>query len=53
MKSPTSCDLHQGMKNRSPSASDASTKPHPEGINKDPVRTATAPSPHTLGPRTA
>ena len=52
MKS-TATNLHAGMKNRSPMASDASTKPHPEGINKDPVRTSVAPSPRTLGPRTA
>ena len=45
-------NLHAGMKNRSPMASDASTKPHPEGINNDPLRTSVAPSPRTLGPRT-
>lgn len=49
----SSGSLLQGMKNRSPMASDASTKPHPEGVNKDTTRSAVASTPKTLGPRVA
>lgn len=45
---------HEGMKNQSPSASDASTKlPTGPSVNKDATRTATVPNQPTLGPRCA
>lgn len=44
--------MHAGMKNRSPSASDASTKVKGGSVNADATRSATAKG-HTLGPRTA
>lgn len=46
-------DYNAGMKNNSPEACDASTKlPKGPSVN-EPTRSSTAPSPPTLGPRTA
>jgi hypothetical protein len=45
--------LHEGLKNESPSSTDASTKlPKSPSVN-EPTRTSTAPTPPTLGPRCA
>ena len=46
-------DLHKGLKNRSPSPSDASMKLPGKNIDSDAIRSATAKTPATLGPRTA
>ena len=47
-------DYEKGMKNHSPSASDASTKlPKGPSVNQDATRSATAPTQPTLGPRCA
>ena len=46
--------LLKGLTNDSPSASDASTKlPKGPSVNEDAVRTGTAPTQPTLGPRCA
>lgn len=46
--------LHQkGMKNTSPSASDASTRCKGGSVNSEPTRSSTAPTPKTIGPREA
>ncbi len=46
--------LHDGLKNQSPSASDASTKlPKGPSVNSDATRSGVAATPKTLGPRTA
>lgn len=45
--------LHEGMKNTSPKACDASTVIKGGSVNSEPVRSGTAPTPSTLGPRTA
>lgn len=46
--------LHDGLKNQSPSASDASTKlPTGPSVNQDATRSAPAPTQPTLGPRCA
>lgn len=45
--------MHAGMTNRSPKAVDASMKPPSGSVNSDPTRKAVAPTPPTLGPRTA
>ena len=43
-----------GMSNKSPKASDSSTKPQTSAsVNDDATRTSVAPTPKTLGPRTA
>ncbi len=42
-----------GMTDRSPPASDKSTTPKGGSVNDDAVRTDTAKTPKTLGPRTA
>ena len=46
-------DLLSGMKTRNPSASDKSTRLPGDNINSEAVRTKTAATPPTLGPRTA
>ena len=47
-------DMNAGMKNQSPSATDASTKlPKGPSVNQDAVRTGTAANQQTLGPRCA
>lgn len=46
-------NLLQGMKNRSPSATDASTRLPAKNIDKDAVRSSVAKTPRTLGPRNA
>lgn len=46
-------NLHKGLKTRSPSATDASTKAPGKSIDKDATRSSTAKSPRTLGPRDA
>jgi hypothetical protein len=46
--------LHQkGMQNRSPSATDASTKCKGGSVNAEPTRSSVAKTPGTLGPRVA
>ena len=46
--------IHQkGMHNRSPEASDASTRYSGPSVNKDAVRQGTSATPKTLGPREA
>ena len=45
--------LHDGLKTKSPPSTDASMKPPSGSVNTDAVRTSTAPTPKTLGPRTA
>jgi hypothetical protein len=45
-------DLLKGLKNRSPSSSDASTKLPPKNIDSDATRSKVAHG-HTLGPRNA
>lgn len=46
-------NMHAGMRNKSPSASDKSTQLPGKSIDKDPTRSGTAATPKTLGPRTA
>lgn len=46
-------DLHKGLKNRSPSPSDSSTKLPGKNIDSDALRSGTAKTPPTLGPRNA
>lgn len=46
-------NLLKGLKNKSPSSSDASTKLPGKNIDSDSTRGSTAPTPRTLGPRTA
>lgn len=46
-------DMLSGMTNRSPSSSDASTKVKGGSVNSEPTRSGVAPTPKTLGPRTA
>ncbi len=46
-------NLHAGLKNRSPSATDKSTKLPGKNIDQDATRSSTAKTPGTLGPRTA
>jgi hypothetical protein len=46
--------VHQkGMKNRSPSATDASTKCKGGSVSAEPTRSSVARTPGTLGPRCA
>lgn len=46
--------MHAGMTNRSPKASDASTKPQSSrSVNDEATRSGVAKTPKTLGPRTA
>lgn len=45
--------LLEGLKNCSPKPSDASTVIKGGSVNSEPVRSGTAPTPSTLGPRTA
>lgn len=43
-----------GLTNKSPKATDSSTKPPSSGsVNDDATRSGVAPTPKTLGPRTA
>jgi hypothetical protein len=44
--------MHEGMKNRSPSG-DSGMRPPKGSVNSDPTRSGVAPTPKTLGPRTA
>lgn len=46
-------NLKEGLTNRSPSASDASTTCKGGSVNDEPTRKGTASTPGTLGPRTA
>lgn len=46
-----SSNMHKGMKSKSPSASDASTKPRGGDVNKGATRSGVAASPRSLGPR--
>lgn len=46
-------NMHEGMKNKSPKACDASMKLPGKSIDKDAMRSKTAPTPRTLGPRDA
>lgn len=46
-------NLKDGLKNRSPKASDASTKYSGGSVNNDTTRSSVAPTPKSLGPRTA
>jgi hypothetical protein len=52
-------NMHDGMKNRSPKDCDKSMKeghfvgPKAGSVNSEPTRKGTAPTPKTLGPRTA
>lgn len=46
-------DILKGMTNKSPKATDASTRLPPKNIDSDAVRSGVASSPKTLGPRTA
>lgn len=46
-------DILKGMKNRSPSSNDASTRLPGKNIDSDATRSKTASTPKTLGPRTA
>lgn len=47
-------DNNAGMTNRSPKAEDSSTKlPTGPSVNQDATRSSTAPTPKSLGPRTA
>lgn len=43
----------KGMKNMSPAAVDASQRPTRGSVNDGAVRKSVAPTPRTLGPRTA
>ena len=43
----------KGMKDRSPSATDASTKARGGSVSDNPTRSSVAPTPRTLGPRVA
>ena len=45
--------LLEGLTNDCPKPNDASTVIKGGSVNSDPVRSGTAPSPGTLGPRTA
>jgi hypothetical protein len=45
--------LLDGLKNRSPSVTDASTKPKGGSVNAEPTRSSVAKTPGTLGPRCA
>lgn len=45
--------LHDGLKNSSPPATDKSMTPPKGRVNDSPTRDSVAPSPKTLGPRTA
>ena len=44
--------MHSGMKNMSPPG-DSGMRPPKGSVNSDPVRSGVAPTPATLGPRTA
>ena len=46
-------NMHAGMKDRSPSAVDASMKLGKESVNSEATRSETAPQQATIGPRTA
>lgn len=46
-------DILKGLKNKSPSATDASTRLPGKNIDKDALRSGTAKTPKTLGPRNA
>lgn len=46
-------DLHKGLKDRNPSASDKSTRLPGMNIDSDATRSSTASTPPTLGPREA
>jgi len=46
-------DLKKGLVNRSPEASDASTKLKGGDLNANAIRTSVAPTPKSLGPRQA
>jgi hypothetical protein len=46
-------NLHKGMTNRSPKATDASTRLPGKNIDSDATRGSTAKTPRTLGPRNA
>lgn len=46
-------DMLKGLKNRSPSSTDASTRLPGKNIDKDAVRSGVAKTPKTLGPRNA
>ena len=47
-------DILKGLTNKSPSATDASTKlPKGPSVNSESTRSSVAPSPGTLGPRSA
>lgn len=45
-------NLHEGMKNRSPSG-DSGMRPPSSSVNSGAVRKGVAPTPRTLGPREA
>ncbi len=44
--------MHEGMTNRSPSG-DSGMRPPKGSVNSDPTRSGVAPTPKTLGPRSA
>lgn len=44
--------MHEGMKNMSPPG-DSGMRPPKGSVNSDPTRGGVAPTPKTLGPRTA
>lgn len=47
-------NMLQGLKNRSPSCEDSSTKlPKGKGVDSEPTRSEIAPAPTTIGPRVA
>lgn len=46
-------DLHEGLKDRSPKAVDASMKLKGGSVNDEPTRSSVAATPPTLGPREA
>jgi hypothetical protein len=46
-------NMLSGLKDRSPSASDSSTKPPSGDVNSEATRKEVAPQQATLGPRTA
>lgn len=46
-------NLLKGLTRKNPSASDASTRLPGKNIDQDATRSSTAPTPKTLGPRTA
>lgn len=52
-KESTKGGYFSGMTNRSPSATDKSTTPKGSSVDADATRTGVAPTPKTLGPRTA